>query len=350
MPRRNDIAKILIIGSGPIVLTLMLTASLAWACTVFGVRVNAAPNFDLLVQDNGRPVPGIPIIVWRVGDKNRKRLFEAKSDQDGRVAIRGLLPGEYAIDNLGPIKSGGLTAIVKRNGPATLAKPIIFNWPWQEIVKFKSLQGTLRAASLQYPFKEVELAVLTVDTGAQIKTLRTGPDGHFKFSEIPPGLYVVQVHGNQPGVGKNWQVDGPIAVEITPDSASAPDDVEFMLGESSCGIWYSHCPRRDSINLASRRIQVTDPLGAVVGLAQYIVEDRSGNKVAFGESNRDGVIELPAELRGAYKLTIARTGFTPLEQPLELVGPAAGAKDLSVLLNIGGDCSQAKLEAHATAQ
>jgi hypothetical protein len=149
-------------------------------------------------------------------------------------------------------------------------------------------------------------------------------------------------------VEKNWQVDGPIAVEITPDSPSAPDDVEFMLGESSCGIWYSHCPRRDSINLASRRIQVTDALGAVVGLAQYTVEDRSGNKVATGESNRDGVIELPAELQGDYKLTIAKIGFTPLEQPLELVTPAAGAKDLIVLLNIGGDCSQARLENHAT--
>jgi hypothetical protein len=86
----------------------------------------------------------------------------------------------------------------------------------------------------------------------------------------------------------------------------------------------------------------------VIGLADYTVEDRSGNKVAIGESNRDGVIELPAELRGDYKLTIARIGFTPLEQPLEFVAPEAGAKDLSVLLNIGGNCSQTRLENHAT--
>jgi hypothetical protein len=86
----------------------------------------------------------------------------------------------------------------------------------------------------------------------------------------------------------------------------------------------------------------------VVGSAQYTVEDTSGKKVAEGRSDQDGVIELPAELKGAYKLTIASLGFTPLEQPLEFVPPQAGAKALNVVLNIGGVCSQASLEKHAT--
>jgi hypothetical protein len=47
-------------------------------------------------------------------------------------------------------------------------------------------------------------------------------------------------------------------------------------------------------------------------------------------------------------LTIASLGFTPLEQPLEFVPPQAGAKALNVVLNIGGVCSQASLEKHAT--
>ncbi|HEY2495855.1 MAG TPA: hypothetical protein VGK24_02195 [Candidatus Angelobacter sp.] len=349
MPRRNNISKILIIGAGPIVVLGLCIAHMAQACTVFGIPFVAAANFDLIVQDDGRPVAGIPIVVTRVGDKTNKPLLELKSDQDGRVPIRGLLPGEYAIDNLGPLKADEMLAVVKKHGPEKLAKPVVFPWPLYGIVNFKSLQGTLRAASAQYPFAAVDVAVMTVDTGTQLKALRTGADGHFKFSEMPPGLYVVQVHGSQPGIGKNWEVNGPIAVRIVPDSPSAADNVELILGESSCGIWYAHCPPKNSIDLASRRIQVTDPLGAVVGSAQYAVEDTSGKKVAEGHSDQEGVIVLPAELiGGAYKLRVSRLGFTPLEQPLEFVPPLAGAKTLNVVLNVDGVCSQASLEKHAT--
>jgi hypothetical protein len=347
MPRRNDSSKILVIRSGPIVLGLViLLSSSARACSVFSLSVAAAPNFDVLVADRGRPIPGIPIIVWRVGDKSRKPIVELESDQDGKVPVRGLLPGEYAIENRGPIQMAGLVAVVKAHGPQTLGKPIIFEWPWHGVVESQSLQGALRAADPGHPFQEIDLSLLTADSGAKLQTLRTGPDGSFKFKDVSPGLYVIQVHTSQPGVDQDWEVHGPIAVRLVPDSQSASPDVKLTLGETSCGIWYAQC-HSDPITLATRKIRVFDSNGALIGVVQYRVEDASGNKIVAGESNWDGMIELPGELSGAYKLSILHAGFTPLEQPLEVLVPNAEAGYLSVLLNVGGFCSQAKLEKHA---
>jgi hypothetical protein len=350
MPRRNDIAKILIIGSKLIILILsMFVGSLAKACTIFSSTVTAAPNFDLLVQDHGKPVAGIRIVVTSIGDETHRPVVQATSNQQGKVAVRGLLPGEYSIDNLGPIQTGGLIAVVKKNGFARLSKPITFQWPSLGIAKTKRLEGVFRSADPEHPFDAVEVSVSTAADGTELASSNSGSDGRFDFGNLPAGLYVVQVRAKQPGIPKNWEVEGPIAVEVTQGSSS-PNQLELALGKTSCGIWYAQCPEQKSIELASRQIKVSDPNGAVIRAAQYSLEDKSGRKVANGESNHQGVIELSAGLGGGYKLKIYSTGFTPLEQPLNLITPEASAKSLNVLLNTRGNLQPSKAGAKCPAE
>jgi len=349
MPRRNDIAKILIIGSTTILIALLLLRpAAAHGCSVFAKTVNAAPNFNVIVQDHGRPVAGIAITVTRIADESHTPLFTLKSDQDGEVVIRGLQPGMYAISNVGPIQTAGLLATIKSNGPVALPKPIAFDWPWYGIAKTHRLRGRLRAADPRAPIEEIDLNLTTVNSGSLIKAVHSGPDGQFDFGDVKPGLYVVQVRTKQPAAGSGWEINGPIAVQVAPDSATAGDHLDLPLGETSCGIWYAQCSQTAPISLSSRRIRLTDPNGAVVASAQYSMEDRSGNRVATGQSDRQGVVQLPRELKGTYKLSIYSAGFTPLEQPLQLVPFKPGAEDLDVVLKIGGTCSEAKLEKHAT--
>jgi hypothetical protein len=151
-------------------------------------------------------------------------------------------------------------------------------------------------------------------------------------------------------VAVGWDVEGPIAVEVVPESRLAPNNLSLTLGETSCGLWYVQCNRRELIQLASRTIKVRDAMGAVVGSAQYTIEDESGKKVSSGKADRLGTIVVPTELTGVYKLTIFSAGFTPLEQPVDMVALKPSAWELSVRLNIGGSCSQASLEKNATPQ
>jgi hypothetical protein len=347
MPRRNDIAQTLIICFVFALFTLCVFAGLSQACTIAVTPVIAASNFDLLVQDHGQPVAGIRIVVSRIGDKSRKRLAEGTSDSEGKVPIRGLLPGEYSIDNLGAIQPPGLVAIVKKSGPTSLSKPIIFQWPWLGIAKTRRLQGAFLSANPNSPFEELDLSVLKAGEGTLLKTSHLGPDGRFDFADLPPGLYVIQVHAKQPRSLKGWEVEGPIAVEVTQES-SGPANLDLALGETSCGIWYAQCAKRETIRLASRQVQISDLDGAVIGSAQFTLEDESGKMAVDGQSSRQGIIDLPENISGSYKLKVYSPGFTPLEQPLELLPHQAGSSPLRALLNIGGTCSQASLETHAT--
>lgn len=349
MPRRSDIAKILIIGSVILLAMLvMLSSDPAVACAILPPVIDVTQDFEILAVNHGRPVPGIPIEVTQVGVKSDHPLLSLRSGTDGRVAVKGLPAGDYSVESNAAMWVPGFIARVG-NPKAQLEKNLVeFQWPNYGIAKVKALRGRLWSENSLKPFEDLDLRVFLVDGRPASPSQFTGSKGRFDFKNLNPGLYVLWMHAKQPNVPKGFEDEGPIVVEVDPDDRSAPSELDLPIGSTSCGIWYAQCVQQDSIRLSSRRIRLGDPNGAAVFSAHYAVTDSSGNQTASGLSNREGIIHLPKELRGTYKLAINSSGFTPLEQPLEFLPYDSRARDLYVVLNLGGSCSEAKLEKNAT--
>jgi len=352
MPRRNDNAKILIVVSIAMSLcALTFSTGVVRACSIIPPVIDVFSDFDVLVVDHGKPVAGIPIEVVKVGVKGRHPVLALKSDTNGKIAIKGLSPGEYSVDSDFPMWVPGFIARVDSPKAKERKKLVEFQWPNYGIARVKALHGRLWSENSQRPFEDIDLRLFVVGGHAASLSQFTGPSGRFEFKDVNPGLYVMWMHAKQSHVRKGLEAEGPIVVRVDPEDQSAPAELDLPIGSTSCGIWYAQCDQHNAISLASRRIRLTDPNGAAVFSAQYVITDPAGREIASGFSNQEGVIHLSQELRGVYKIAINRYGFTPFEQPLHLLPFKSGAdEDLDVLLNVGGSCSEAKLEKHATPQ
>lgn len=350
MPRRNDIAKILMIGSFVVVaIVVMLFPHPAIACAIFPLAIDVTPDFDILVVDHGTPVPDIPIEVTQVGVGSDHPLLTLKSGADGRVAVKGLAPGDYSVESNFAMWVPGFIARV--GNPRAQAKKnlVEFQWPNFHILRTRHIRGRLWSPDPNNAFEDLDLRLFLVDGRPASSSQFTGPSGEFDFKNIDPGLYVLWMHAKQPHMDKGYEAEGPIVVQLVRSDRSAPDELDLPIGSSSCGIYYPpQCVKGNPISLSSRQIKIADSDGGLVESAHYAITDSSGSKIISGESDREGFIHLPKELNGTYKLAIYRSGFSPLEQTLQLLPYDSRARDLDVILNIGGSCSEAKLETHAT--
>ena len=353
MPRRNDISKICVIGTCLIAIAVMaLFPSQAFSCFILPPTVDVANVFEILVADHGKPIPGIPIQLFQMGrdskTDNKQALISGKSDENGRVLIKGLKAGEYSVESQGAIWVSGFVARVGNPNAKQSKRLVEFQWPWHHIVQAKNLRGRLWSSDPEKPFEALELKVLPVEGKDPLKIQQANTQGRFDFGEMAPGLYVLWMHASQKNVSKDHEPDGPIAVQVAPERESAPEELKLPIGMSSCGIDYAQCSPGRPILLSSRTIVVSDENGGRVSYARFDVQDERGHNIATGRSSKSGVITLPAKLNGRYTLNINSGGFTPLEQAIELDGLHAGAKPLRAVLNVGGTCSTARLEKHAT--
>src|ERR1051326_6490980 len=106
MPRRNDIAKILIIGSvaiGMVVSSCFLFPSPARACSLSLERVHVSSNFRVAVSHGSTPISGIPVEVYdeRTRDDSQpeqKPVLTLVTSQRGVAEIKNLDKGTYLVE------------------------------------------------------------------------------------------------------------------------------------------------------------------------------------------------------------------------------------------------------------
>jgi len=244
------------------------------------------------------------------------------------------------------ISTAGAVVTVGDPKAKTVENTVELEFP--QIVRVKQLQGVLRSANPKTPFEDVEVKLLLMD-GADVKAAQfTGSSGKFTFIDTKPGLYALDIHAKQPTARRGWEAEGRIAVQVSPDAQTSFDTLDLTIAMTSCGINWAQCSPPAPIRLTSREMRVTDTEGAVVGSADVVVVDSTGQQVAHGTTDYLGIVALPIELRGWHKMSVVREGFTPLEQVLDFAAPDRGAQPLIVILNVFGTCSKASLENHAT--
>jgi hypothetical protein len=340
------------------VLLFLGSVGLADACSVSLSTVRVSPNFRVMVQHGTVPIPDISVEIYDKADLEKsqgetdwKPILTLLTGQDGAAGVHNLAPGSYLVQTRGPGAGSAVYARVLAKGHKT-SNEISLEWPfsWRGILKIRTLAGELASNNPWTPFQNIHMELWTAGATTPLAVEDTGVEGHFHFNEAKPGIYILRIRGQQKGVGDQWQVKGDITIELSP-SADLPDSLSLHLSETSCGLTYSSCPVPNVVAVASRRIKILDPLGAVIANAKYELLNQRGEALASGSTDSDGIAELSSELLGKMTLVIASPGFSLLKQPLELAAPDIHASDLLVSMALHGDknqCSAVTLEKHAT--
>jgi hypothetical protein len=331
----------------------------AKACWISLPTVRVTPTFQVFVLHGSDSVSGIEVEVFNNADLERthgktewKPILTLFTGPDGAVDVQKLRSGTYLIETKGPGKGSATYAEVS-TGHGKASNRITLAWPFSPdgILKTRALAGQLASNNPWIPFQDIHVELWTAGAKTAISAENTGAEGHFRFDQTVPGIYILHVRGQQKGVGDNWQVDGDIPLELSPSAVNVPEALSLQLSESSCGISYSSCPAPNIVAMTSRRIRVRDPRGAVIAHAEYELEDQSSAVKAHGLTDSDGIAELPPDLLGKMTLVIASPGFTLLKQPLDLHAFDANAGDLLVSMAVQmseDQCSSVSLEKHAT--
>jgi len=370
MPRRSDISKILIIGSGPrlvlapvvALILLLIFVPVSRACVRSFMTVQVQPSFKISVTNGATPEPGIKVGVYDEEELNRepdpsrwKPVLDLTTSAEGLAEVTNLPAGTYVVRTTGP-GSGSAVSVRVGGESAKVSNQISLEWPFQmmrsEILRTKTLVGNLGSNNPWKPFANLHVELWSRAGGSPLAAQDTDSEGHFHFPELQPGIYILRVRGHQQEVDSSSQVEGEIPVNLSSDSTNSPEALSLYLGMSDCGITYNSCPTPGPMGLPSRRIQIHDPLGAVIGDAKYRVLAPDGREVAGGLSDSSGIVDLSPELKGRVILVVFSPGFTRFELPLDLIPSTDSAEYLSVEMAVqgyGGEkCSAASLVKNAT--
>jgi hypothetical protein len=355
MKARPNISFIGLLAAALICIVLPWRAD---ACSISLSTVQVPPNFRVVVQHGTAPVPGIKLEVYDYADLQRKSDDEEwkpiqmlATGSDGAVEIHNLPPGHYLVETTGP---GAGSAVMAEVSPKQQKRTnqIELEWPYsREIVEASTLNGELASNNPWTPFENIHLELWAAGAHEPLAVQDTGAGGHFHFAEAKSGIYILRIRGQQKRVDVNSRVEGDIAIELLPAAADSPDPLALYLGMTSCGITYSRCPDSNNHMMPSRRLQVLDPLGAIISNAKYRVIDASGTEAATGSTGSDGMVELSLELNGKVTLIVTNSSPTIFTLPLDLIPPTDTAKYLVVAMQVegfgGSRCNAATLEKHA---
>jgi len=324
--------------------------------------VKVLPSFRVSVWHGAKTIPGITLEVYNEAllspDAVKPTPFlRLQTDQNGIAEVNNLAPGAYVIGTAGPGQGSAVFAIVSPNHPKP-AGEIKLEWPYsrEKILKSRALAGDLMSNRPSQPFENIHLELWIAGGASPLAVANTGPDGRFHFDQSQAGIYVLRIRGRQKGIVPDGQVEGDVAIELSP---AAPDtnEISLYLDMSDCGIEYSNCPASKPIAMSSRRIQVLYTPGMAeyptINGAQYRLLNDHGASIAEGTTDKNGIAELPFDARGRATLIVASDLLSTLQQPLDLLPADESAPDLAVTMTpIGGsnnnNCSAVRLEKNAT--
>lgn len=321
--------------------------------------VKVPPSFRISVWHDAKAVPGITLEVYdealpATEGVQPKPYLTLRTDEDGNAAVNNLAPGAYVIQTVGPGQGSAVFANVATDHPKP-TNEIRLEWPYsrERILKSRAIAGGLISNRPWHPFENIHLELWAAGSYAPLAVADTGPDGRFHFDESRAGIYVLRVRGHRKNIDPNDQVQGDVAIELSP---SAPDatEISLRLDMTDCGIVYSNCPASGSkpVAMASRRILVLNTPGMAeyptIAGAQYKLLNDRGVSIAEGTTDKNGIAELPSDATGRATLIVASDLLSTLQQTLDMLPPKASAPGLAVTLRQVDECSTASLEKHAT--
>jgi hypothetical protein len=361
MPRRNDISKILIIGSGPnrfvglaasFLFFFLLIPFPAQPCSRSLDRIRVSPDFRIIVTHDATPVPGIQVEVC---DEESVPVLKLVTSRDGSAEVKSLRKGTYLVATSGPGRGSAVYAVVAERSDKS-RNEISLEWPfsWRGTLKTRSLSGELVTNNPFIPFQNVHVQLWAAGLETPLAVVDTGPQGRFGFDETRPGIYVVRIQGRQ---DKPYdQIEGDLSVELAPSAPDAVPSLALRLEMTTCGIEYNSCLANETpIATSSRRIQVMCKPGMCefpgIENAKYRLLDDHGALIAEGATDHEGIAQLPPEFVGRVTLVVAFPLTATVQQALDLLPVDEHAPTLLITMTADdSECSAVSLEKHATPQ
>jgi hypothetical protein len=304
-----------------------------WACTFFYTSVLVGPNFQVKVEDRGRPVEGLRLEITGI---------QAITDKNGIASFRGVAPGSYVVSaDLDAGVAAGAALDVKLDGPTDLVVPM--KWPNIPPVLVRSLKGRIRGPDYRPGTSQLRLSLdlLEAISGKRLKSFETTDSGEFNLESAAPGLYFLRLN---PSGLRGWsgeEITGLIAVAV--DHSAPTDHLYLDLGWTSCGLWYSdasNCPQGD-LQIGELSGRVLDTSEAAIAGASILLFDPAAKLVEQLQSDRTGTFTSNHLLAGTYQLVVSMPGFTPLRRTVhkEPTGDSKLLPPFTAELGVFGFCS-----------
>ena len=306
-------------------------------CSIVYIATKTAPNFEVKVEDRGKPVQDLRVTIERKGNVS----ILAMTDRDGVANFRNVPAGSYQLalgTDAGMTDAGAVD--VKPGGPkhVTVAR----QWPTHTPISVRSLRGVLRTPQIDSGSRikmRLALDLRKARSGGRLQSVEASEKGEFSFDEVVPGIYFLTLKrmlSVGPPLAYSTET-GEIAVEVDPDSSEERLDLDF--GWTSCGLWYSDASQCRSADLQLDRLagRVTDSGGGSVWGAEIVLFDANQKVVESLRSDQQGNFASLASLAGDYRLVVSRPGFTTLRATVHAQGGSAHSP-FSVKLGVGGSC------------
>ena len=317
------------------------TSRPATACTIIPEHCEVAPTFRVEVEDHGKPVAGIEILL--LGSRGTR--LRVVTNKDGSYWFRNVPPGSYYV---GPSRDAGIPdrvdVSVKADGPANIA--VHLQWPSIPPIIVRAAKGNIHIPQSVVTQTQLAFSIVLLDgvSGHKLRSALSDQFGAFDLKYTIPGLYFLELapaHSNLP----DSLSGGLIAIRIAPDTPN--EQLDLDLAFSSCGMSYADandCPH-EALPLTRLHGSIQDETGAAVANSQILLLDVNGNPVEQLHPNDLGEFNSEYALEGAYTLVVSSPGFHTLRAAIRSA-PAGqkGAEAVTIELGILARCSIARIE------
>lgn len=312
------------------------------ACTIVYPSLPAGPSFQVRVEDRGRPVYGL-----RIKLKGSNFTKSTETGQNGTAHFRNIPPGAYQIgaEFYGGIPDGAIINVTAE-GPKNTTIPLA--WPSRHPLSVQALKGILRWPTVQpdQQLSKLQVELLDARTGRSQKSTQTTDGGAFNLGTPTPGLYFLRVTPTDLASEGGNRIAGDIPIEV--DQHAAQLELELDFGWTSCGVTYiaRHTCQQQELNISSLSGQVLDPTGASIPRATVRLFNPDRKIAEQLTSDEEGQFVSTKPLRGDYELVVSATGFTSLQQTVQVTRPkdAARPAKLRIQLGIAGSCTHATIQ------
>lgn len=328
------------------VLAALIFPAITHACSIVYPSVQIGRAFAAHVQDQHVAVSGLRLeLVPCVNDScslKGPHVRYSVTDSQGYARFAGLDPGTYFLSpdhDDGP--AGGVYVDASASGSDTRIAEL--NWPGRAPIIVRNISGTLRGPNYYPQWTQVPLSLSLLEgaSGKEIDSTHADEKGRFSFEQSPaPGLYFIRLNPSGLTGWSGEQIEGLIAVEVSPNAAQNQPFLDVDFGWSSCGLEYRQEQTPPDISVDRLCGTVVDPPGAAIqGAHVWLLSSKTANQIVDQTtSTSTGSFNLSKAERGDYRLLIKSPGFSPFLALVHLgdsqARPNQCQKPISVKLDV----------------
>ena len=238
-------------------LAFVLLSGAAFGCSIGSTPRKVSRVFSVRVSNDFGPVAGLKLKVYRFDSDAYMALPHEQQESAARSKF------ETVIARAETNANGIADFVLDRTGGFSLTVDgTVSGWSWAEldvsdehreatveliwpatalggaILEVAHLRGRLTKdlrSSRSAPVANTALILHRALDYTPIATTRTGDDGSFKFSDVAPGLYFVQILPSSES-NNQWELKGDIALRVS--NGSRRESVAVSTEYTSCGLGY----------------------------------------------------------------------------------------------------------------